>query len=133
MLPRPKPATASPQGVHGRGFVMATEVDLERGAGVAGGMTKATVAVARRARTLAGPDVPSQRDRWERPDRADRSIAVSLNVMALVDDAAAGILLSQLIYWTRRGVDVLDRDGWVHKTATEWEHETGMSWKVQRR
>lgn len=144
MLPRPKLATASPQGAHGRGFAMATEVDLAAPVGQAGSqagigalgddaLTKATAAVARRARTLAQPVAAGPSERWERSDRADRSIAVSLNVMALVDDAAAGILLSQLIYWTRRGVDVLDRDGWVHKTATEWEHETGMSWKVQRR
>ncbi|CAD5366552.1 conserved hypothetical protein [Rubrivivax sp. A210] len=53
--------------------------------------------------------------------------------MGIVRDAAAGVLLCQLIYWTRRGVDVLDRDGWVFKTAREWEIETGMSWKVQRR
>lgn len=144
MLPRPKLATASPQGVHGSGFVMATEAELTEPAGKAaapaglgwlGGhaLTKATLAVARRARTLAQSATAGPSDSWERSDRADRSIAISLNVMALVDDAAAGILLSQLIYWTRRGVDVIDRDGWVHKTAAEWEHETGMSWKVQRR
>jgi hypothetical protein len=53
--------------------------------------------------------------------------------MTIVGDAAAGLLCSQIIYWTQRGVDVLERDGWIHKTAAEWELETGMSWKVQRR
>ena len=62
-----------------------------------------------------------------------RAIAIPTRVMGLVRDTAAGVLLCQLIYWTRRGVDVLERDGWVYKTAGEWQHETGMSWKVQRR
>jgi len=62
-----------------------------------------------------------------------RSIAIAARVMAIVGDTAAGVLLSQLIYWTRRGVDVAERDGWIFKTAHDWEQETGMSWKVQRR
>ncbi len=53
--------------------------------------------------------------------------------MSLVRDTAAGVLLCQLIYWTRRGVDVQERDGWIYKTAHEWQQETGLSWKVQRR
>jgi hypothetical protein len=62
-----------------------------------------------------------------------RSIAIAARVMTIVGDTAAGVLLSQLIYWTRRGVDVAERDGWIFKTAHDWEQETGMSWKVQRR
>ncbi|KPF47841.1 hypothetical protein IP87_00220 [beta proteobacterium AAP121] len=62
-----------------------------------------------------------------------RAIAVSTRVMSLVRDTAAGVLLCQLIYWTRRGVDVQERDGWIYKTAYEWQQETGLSWKVQRR
>lgn len=62
-----------------------------------------------------------------------RSIAIPMRVMAIVGDTAAGVLLSQLIYWTRRGVDVTERDGWIFKTAGEWHRETGMTWKVQRR
>lgn len=62
-----------------------------------------------------------------------RSIAIATRVMSIVGDTAAGVLLSQLIYWTRRGVDVTERDGWIYKTAHDWEQETGMSWKVQRR
>jgi hypothetical protein len=69
----------------------------------------------------------------EAPAPRARSIAISTQVMAIVGDTAAGILLSQLIYWTRRGVDAIERDGWIFKTAAEWQHETGMSWKVQQR
>ena len=53
--------------------------------------------------------------------------------MSIAGDTAAGLLLSQLIYWTRRGVDVAIRNGWIFKTAHDWQQETGMSWKVQRR
>lgn len=62
-----------------------------------------------------------------------RSIAVHRNVIHLAGNAAAGIFLSQLIYWTRHGVEVSQRDGWVRKTADQWHLETGMTWKVQKR
>lgn len=62
-----------------------------------------------------------------------RSIAVHRNVIHLAGNAAAGIFLSQLIYWTRHGVEVNQRDGWVRKTADQWHLETGMTWKVQKR
>ncbi|MGM9489537.1 hypothetical protein, partial [Ideonella sp. YS5] len=54
-------------------------------------------------------------------------------MVALVDDTAAAVLLSQLIYWSRRGRDTAARKGWVYKTAREWEVETGLTWKMQRR
>lgn len=53
--------------------------------------------------------------------------------MALVDDVAAGVLLGQLVFWSRYGVEVVERDGWVFKTAHDWELETSLSWKAQRR
>jgi hypothetical protein len=62
-----------------------------------------------------------------------RSIAISTRLMALVDDVAAGVFLGQLVFWSRYGVEVVERDGWVFKTAHEWEIETSLSWKAQRR
>jgi hypothetical protein len=62
-----------------------------------------------------------------------RPIAVHRNVIHLAGNAAAGIFMSQLIYWTRHGVEVRQRDGWVRKTADQWQLETGMTWKVQKR
>lgn len=62
-----------------------------------------------------------------------RSIAISMRLMALVDDVAAGVLLGQLVFWSRYGVEVVERDGWVFKTAHDWELETSLSWKAQRR
>jgi hypothetical protein len=60
-------------------------------------------------------------------------ISVSTRLMAVVGDAAAGIILSQVLYWCRRTPDLADRDGWIFKTSDELQQETGMSWKVQRR
>lgn len=62
-----------------------------------------------------------------------RPIAVHRHVLTIAGNPAAGILLSQLVYWTRRGIGVAEQDGWVHKTAEQWERETGLSWKIQRR
>lgn len=62
-----------------------------------------------------------------------RAIAIPSRVMAIAGDTCAGLLLSQLIYWTRRGSQTAEKDGWVSKTAAEWQQETGMSWKVQHR
>ena len=74
-------------------------------------------------------------DRFPEPvgASAPRAIAISTNVTALVADTCAIILLSQIIYWSRRGVEVASRDGWIFKTAREWEVETGLSRKMQRR
>ena len=62
-----------------------------------------------------------------------RAIAVPVRVMCVAGDTAAGILLSQLIYWTRHSTNVAGRDGRIFKSASDWQHETGMSWKVQHR
>lgn len=62
-----------------------------------------------------------------------RPIAVHRHVLAIAGSPAAGVLLSQLVYWTRRGIGVAEQQGWIHKTAEQWARETGMSWKVQQR
>jgi hypothetical protein len=45
----------------------------------------------------------------------------------LAHDPHAGLLLSQLIYWTRVGVHVIEHDGWIFKSREEWFAETGLS------
>lgn len=62
-----------------------------------------------------------------------RVLAISTRLAKQVGDPAALVLLSQLLYWSRRGRDVQARDGWIFKTAAEWSTETGLSWKVQKR
>jgi hypothetical protein len=72
-------------------------------------------------------------ERRQERESASPSIAVSCRVVSLVDDTCAAVLLSQLIYWSRRGREVVARDGWIYKTAREWALETGLTWKMQRR
>ncbi len=61
---------------------------------------------------------------------APRAIAIPSQIMAAAGDTSAGLLLAQLLYWTRHGAQ---HDGWIHKTAAQWQQETGMSWKAQHR
>jgi hypothetical protein len=62
-----------------------------------------------------------------------RTIAAHRNLLAIAGGAAAGVFLAQLVYWTRRGAEVPVREGWVFKTGRQWQLETGLSPKVQRR
>jgi hypothetical protein len=58
---------------------------------------------------------------------ASKPIAFNINFARITGDAKAALFLSQLVYWTRRGADVLDNDGWVFKTRENWEAELGLS------
>lgn len=58
---------------------------------------------------------------------ASKPIAFNINFARITGDTKAALLLSQLVYWTRRGADVLDNDGWVFKTREQWEAEIGLS------
>ncbi len=58
---------------------------------------------------------------------ASKPIAFNINFARITGDTKAALLLSQLVYWTRRGADVLDTDGWVFKTREQWEAEIGLS------
>ncbi|MCW5631911.1 MAG: hypothetical protein KIT17_01110 [Rubrivivax sp.] len=82
---------------------------------------------------LAGAAFDRDRDLAALQADRPRSIAISTRLMAHVADAAAGVFLSQLVFWSRYGSEVVERDGWVFKTAQDWERETSLSWKTQRR
>ncbi|NBD34377.1 MAG: hypothetical protein GVY30_00075 [Chloroflexi bacterium] len=60
----------------------------------------------------------------------DRPIAYHPELASIGGGAAAGIFLSQLLYWTPRGKLP---DGWIWKSAKEWEEETGLTPTEQRR
>src|SRR6478609_91972 len=49
----------------------------------------------------------------------------------LCGSAAAGLMLSQAIYWSGNK-DVIARGGWFWKTSAEWEKETCLSSREQR-
>ena len=78
---------------------------------------------------------------WEQSTHADplpiiwpllgRHIAFHRRLVDLTDSVKAALLLSQSIYWTRRGRDIARNDGWFHKTTEQWARETGLSQREQ--
>ena len=60
-----------------------------------------------------------------------RPIAFHRRLFELTDNVKAALLLSQSIYWTRRGRDIAEKGGWFHKTTEQWAWETGLSPKEQ--
>ncbi len=60
-----------------------------------------------------------------------RHIAFHRRLVDLTDSVKAALLLSQSIYWTRRGRDIARSGGWFHKTAEQWAWETCLSPKEQ--
>ena len=61
-----------------------------------------------------------------------RHIAFHRRLVDLTDSVKAALLLSQSIYWTRRGRDIAQSGGWFHKTTEQWAWETGLTHKEQR-
>ena len=61
-----------------------------------------------------------------------RHIAFHRRLVDITDSVKAALLLSQSIYWTRRGRDIAQTGGWFHKTTEQWTWETGLSPKEQR-
>ena len=61
-----------------------------------------------------------------------RHIAFHRRLVDLTHSVKAAMLLSQSIYWTRRGRDIVQTGGWFHKTTEQWAWETGLSAKEQR-
>jgi hypothetical protein len=60
-----------------------------------------------------------------------RHVAFHRRLVDLTANVKAALLLSQSIYWTRRGRDVAQHGGWFHKTTEQWSLETGLSPKEQ--
>jgi hypothetical protein len=56
-----------------------------------------------------------------------RPIGFSVNLARIAGDVKAGLLLSQLLYWTRVGVNVEANNGWIVKSRDQWSIETGLS------
>lgn len=57
----------------------------------------------------------------------NRPISYSSNLAQIVKSVKAAILLSQMIYWTKKGVEVKANDGWFRKQAEHWTIETGLT------
>lgn len=58
---------------------------------------------------------------------SQRPIAYNINLARVAEDVKAGLFLSQLLYWTKVGVDVDQQQGWVFKTREQWQLETALS------
>lgn len=63
--------------------------------------------------------------------RPYRPIAFGTRLARITGHPKDAMLLSQLVYWTRRGRDVGANGGWVHKTREHWFLETGLSREEQ--
>lgn len=62
-----------------------------------------------------------------------RHIAFHRRLVDVTGCVKAALLLSQAIYWTRHGRDVVRSDGWFTKTAQQWQLETGLTEREQGR
>ena len=56
-----------------------------------------------------------------------RCIAFHARLVDLTGSVKASLMLSQAIYWTRRGKDIRQHGGWFFKTIGQWHQETGLS------
>ncbi|MBR8030104.1 hypothetical protein KDX27_41290 [Burkholderia cenocepacia] len=63
--------------------------------------------------------------------RPHRPIAFGTRMARITGHPKQALLLSQLVYWTRRGRDVEANGGWIHKTREHWLLETGLSREEQ--
>jgi hypothetical protein len=69
---------------------------------------------------------------WDRiTARLGPAVAYYPRLVELTLGAKAAILLCQMLYWTRTGRGVAERDGWFYKTASQWTLETGLSRREQ--
>lgn len=58
-----------------------------------------------------------------------RPIAYYPKLANIIGSVKATVFLCQLFYWKGKGSDP---DGWIYKTAGEWQEETGLSYDEQR-
>ena len=62
-------------------------------------------------------------------DLLDRPVAFHPVLARLAGKATAGLLLSQLFYWSKHSTHPA---GWVYKSARQWEVETTLTGDEQR-
>lgn len=69
----------------------------------------------------------SRFDRMWQVLQRNRPIRYCSNLAHIVGSVKAGILLSQMIYWTKKGVEVKANNGWFRKRSEHWTIETGLT------
>ena len=68
---------------------------------------------------------------WRDLQMNNRPITIYKGLVDRLGCVKAALLLSQLIYWTRKGINVERDEGWFFKTVEEMMFETGLSRKEQ--
>ena len=68
---------------------------------------------------------------WRDLQMNNRPITIYKGLVDRLGCVKSALLLSQLIYWTRKGVNVERDEGWFFKTVEEMMFETGLSRKEQ--
>ncbi len=64
-------------------------------------------------------------------DFLSKPIAYHPNLVRISGSAAAGLILSQLLYWSKRPHS--DAAGWIYNSEAEWSSKTGLTPTEQRR
>lgn len=60
-----------------------------------------------------------------------RTIAIYKCLIRVTGSVKTAVFLSQLVYWTQRGADIISSDGWIHKSVEQMYGETGLSKREQ--
>src|SRR5437868_3577088 len=60
-----------------------------------------------------------------------RPIALHRKLVDLCDGVKAALMLSQAIYWTRKGIAITEMDGWFYKRMEDWRTEVGLKRRSQ--
>ncbi|WGM01933.1 hypothetical protein [Arsenophonus nasoniae] len=61
----------------------------------------------------------------------DRPIAFHRSFVTITKSVTSALMLSQAIYWAKRGKTHSDGEAWFYKTQADWEEETGLSRREQ--
>lgn len=64
---------------------------------------------------------------WNNLQFVNRPITVYRALVDVLGSVKTAVLLSQMLYWTKTGVDIEKNNGWFHKTMADFADETGLS------
>ena len=85
----------------------------------------------------SNPLVPKKDDEnkaqyiWRSLTTQNRPISVYKGLIDMLGSVKSAVLFSQMIYWTRSGINIEQNHGWFFKTTEDFSFETGLSRKEQ--
>lgn len=85
----------------------------------------------------SNPLVPKKDDEdkaqyiWRSLTTQNRPISVYKGLIDMLGSVKSAVLFSQMIYWTRSGINIEQNHGWFFKTTEDFSFETGLSKKEQ--